>query len=609
MPSLILLPQPRHVQREAGSVLLPLNGIIVAAEPRLLFEAQTLQAALARAGRSYPIAAVASPGAFAVRLHVLAGGAPESYRLAIAADGLEIAGADPAGVWYGVCTLRQIIQQAAPELPAIVITDAPDFPQRGIMLDVSRDRVPRMDMLYALVERLAGWKINHFELYAEHTFAYPSHPEVWRDASPFTPQEILELDAFCRQRHIALVPNQNSLGHMERWLQHPRYASLAEKPDGFVTPWDGRHRGPSSLNPLDPASLDLITSLYDELLPHFTSDLLNAGGDEPWELGEGRSAPEVERIGLGRLYLNWLLKLHAEVTKRGKTMLAWDDIIVKYPDLIPELPHDLIAMIWGYEADHPFEARCQAFLTSSISFYVCPGTSSWNTVSGRWDNMRGNIRSAAENGLKYGALGMLTTDWGDNGHWQAPLISLPGFAYGAALAWAVDANRDLDLPAALDAFAFDDEAGVMGALMQRLGRLYLIPGQARPNGHLLTDLLRMPADGLPEVLRLFVANSGTPDSLLDLLGELDACEADLARAKMRRPDGALIQSELRLAMDLLRQATRQAQRALGVTDTAWAVLSEELAALLARYRALWLERSRSGGLEDSVAKFGARGGE
>lgn len=609
MPDFLLLPQPRHVEREAGSVLLPLHGLIVAAEPRLLFEAQTLQAAMARTGRDYGIAAAAAPGAFAVRLHALAGGPAEGYRLAISSDGIEIAGADQAGVWYGVCTLRQILEQTAPNLPALAITDAPDFPQRGVLLDVSRDRVPRMEMLYALVERLASWKINHLELYAEHTFAYPSHPDVWRDASPFTPQEVLELDAFCRQRHISLVPNQNSLGHMERWLQHPRYAPLAESPDGFFTPWDGRHRGPSSLNPLDPGSLDLIGALYDELLPHFTAAVLNVGGDEPWELGEGRSAAEVERIGLGRLYLNWLLKLHAEVTKRGKTMMMWDDIIVQYPELIPELPHDVIAMIWGYEADHPFEARCQAFLNSGIPFYVCPGSSSWNTVTGRWDNMTGNQLNAAENGLKYGALGVLNTDWGDNGHWQAPTFSLPGFAFGAALAWGVEANRGLDLTAALDVLVFGDSAGVIGGLLRRIGRLYQWPGQARPNGHVLMDWLRTAQDGLPAALEKFTANGGTAESLAAALDELDDLAGVLARAQLTCADGPVIRQEIELALDWVRHAARQGLRQLGPLTMTWDALAEEEAGLIARQRALWLARSRPGGLEDSVAKFAVRAGE
>ena len=115
------------------------------------------------------------------------------------------------------------------------------------MLDVSRDKVPTMATLYALIDRLAEWKVNHVELYAEHTFAYAQHEVVWRDASPFTPAEIDALDAYCAARHIALVPNQNCLGHMNRWLRHDPYRALAMDPDGYVMM--GMKRPPSTIEP------------------------------------------------------------------------------------------------------------------------------------------------------------------------------------------------------------------------------------------------------------------------------------------------------------------------------------------------------------------------
>ena len=102
------------------------------------------------------------------------------------------------------------------------------------MLDVSRDRVPKQAELLSLVDRLSRLRINQLQLYTEHSFAYAGHEVVWRDASPMTPLEIRELDAHCADRGIELVPNQNSFGHMHRWLQHDAYRELAEKPDDDV---------------------------------------------------------------------------------------------------------------------------------------------------------------------------------------------------------------------------------------------------------------------------------------------------------------------------------------------------------------------------------------
>ena len=222
---------------------------------------------------------------------------PQGYRIDIAVGRIDLIGHDETGLSYARQTLVQLRRQYAIELPIGTIEDWPDFPLRGVMLDVSRDKVPTTATLFGLVDLLAELKVNQLQLYTEHTFAYAHHRDVWHDASPITAEEIRLLDKYCRARFIDLVPNQNSFGHMERWLRHPRYEPLAEKPDGFTFPWGTRHEGGFSLNPLDPRSLELVEGLYDELLPNFSSRLFNVGCDETFDLGLGKSKAEVERRG------------------------------------------------------------------------------------------------------------------------------------------------------------------------------------------------------------------------------------------------------------------------------------------------------------------------
>lgn len=158
----------------------------------------------------------------------------EGYELTISDDGVEIVAGDEAGRFYAKCTIAQLARLHNGLLPTGVIRDHPDLPVRGVMLDVSRDKVPTMQTLRDLIDRLASWKVNQVQLYSEHTFAYEHHPEVHAAASPFTAEDIRELDGFCRERHVELVPNQNCLGHMNRWLLHDRYRPLALRPDGFT---------------------------------------------------------------------------------------------------------------------------------------------------------------------------------------------------------------------------------------------------------------------------------------------------------------------------------------------------------------------------------------
>lgn len=530
----------------------------------------------------------------------------QGYQILIDPQGIKISGHDPAGVFYGVCTLLQILEQADGWLPGMKINDWPDFPARGVMLDISRNKVPTMDTLLGLVDLLAGWKVNQLQLYMEHTFAYRNHPEVWAQASPLTGGEILALDAYCRERFIELVPNQNSFGHMERWLKHDRYAPLAETHEVFQAPW-GPMQGPFSLSPVDPESLELVRSLHDELLPHFTSRMFNAGCDEAIDLGQGRSLALCQERGTGQVYLDYLLEIYREITRRGYTLQYWGDIIIYYPDLIPCLPKDAVAMEWGYEALHPFGPHCKEFQAAGVPFYVCPGTSSWNSLAGRTSNALENLRSAAENGLAYGACGYLTTDWGDNGHWQPLPVSYLGLAAGAAYSWSYYANRELDMAQAVNQHAFKDPTGWMGRVAYDLGEVYRSTGLEIHNSSVLFWALQSPFDELRHHLLTVKVNR---QGLEGAINAIRTAIEPLERVELRGDDAALVVREYRLAADLLLHGARRGLYLLDkledkLPDTRLRVasLKVELEHLIQEFQDIWLRRNQPGGLQDSLAIF------
>lgn len=538
-----------------------------------------------------------------IRLEPSIGIRPQGYRLLIQPDGITITGLDAEGAFNGVCTLLQIIQQHPDHLPCLEIEDWPDFPVRGIMVDISRDKVPTMDTLRDLIDFLAGWKINQLQLYAEHTFAYSQYPEIWKDASPLTAVEIRELDRYCTDRFIELVPNQNSFGHMNRWLINPRFAPLAEIQGDFETPW-GMEHGPFSLCPLDSGSIELVTSLFDELLPNFTSRLINVGCDETFDLGQGRSKEACNRLGKGRIYIDFLKKIHSAVSARGYTMLFWADIIQQdilqqHPDLISELPRDAVALEWGYEADHPFEDHCRKLADVGLTFYVCPGTSSWDSITGRTQNMLDNIQNAAQAGLKFGAAGCLNTDWGDNGHWQMLPVSYLGFAAGAAFSWATT-NQHPDLAQAVSLFVFQDPSGRTGKAFFEGGNIYHAAGFEPPNSSTLFWLLQKDFEELQPYTGLL-----NPDLLSNVEAAIDKVEKPDAQGR----DGVLVNREFDFSMRLLKHACHRGrlliendpQKAAGMKS----ILREDLLEIQADYSSLWLQRNRPGGLKDSLARLTA----
>jgi len=636
-----LLPEPRSMSTLHGVCLLGTDGILsippLPATPdgRVLLIASRLRAAFSRRGCALQLAAGRAPkgGQIVVELSLQPQQIrqPEGYRLEIMPQRIDLRAHDEAGLFYGTCTLAQMLEQVeGRELPCMLMEDWPDYPVRGVMLDISRDKVPTLETVMDLVERLAGWKINQFQLYTEHTFAYCGHRDVWAQASPFTAEEILILDSFCRERFVELVPNQNSFGHMARWLKHARYSPLAETMDEFEVPW-GREPGPFSLAPLHPGSLELLRDLYDELLPNFSSRQFNVGLDETFDLGQGQSRSAVEEHGLGRVYLEFLQKVYAEVSRRGRTMQFWGDIITQQPQFVPELPRDAIALLWGYEDVHPFERECPLFREAGLNFYVCPGTSSWNSLGGRTRNALGNLINAAENGLKHGAIGYLNTDWGDFGHWQPLPVSYLGFMLGAAAGWNVAAAKRTatdpqTVKAMLSRFAFDDPGGAAGELAYEIGSIYEIPGIFIPNSSVLFWVLRWPVAQLREYPQKLIAiaaaqTQGQASPLIRLADDGDWSAADLARRfdrttaaidnllqrvgadGMTRVDGALIRDEFSLVLRLMRHACDRARYAFDLPGVNVSGLAADVEQLRVDFNDVWLARNRPGGLADSAVRF------
>ncbi|MCX7705497.1 MAG: family 20 glycosylhydrolase [bacterium] len=513
---------------------------------------------------------------------------PQGYKLSISKKSILIEASEPYGAYYGLCTLRQILLQNKKDLPVLLIEDYPDFPHRGVMLDISRSKVPEMETLYNLVEMLSSWKINQLQLYTEHTFAYKGHEIVWQGKSPMTPEEIRKLDGFCRERFVELVPNQNSFGHFHRWLQHPQYKHLAEDPEN-----------PYTLCPVDPGSIQLLEDLYSQLLPLFTSKMFNVGCDET-TLGK-RSLQVIKEKGEGRVYLEFLLKIYNLVKKHGRTMQFWGDIIQRHPELIPELPKDAIVLEWGYESNHPFRHRCEKIAETALPFYVCPGTSSWNSIAGRTENCLANLVNAALNGLKTGAIGFLNTDWGDNGHWQYLPASYIGFGFGAGVSWCARTNINIPVEKTIGLFAFDDPSFNSGYLAYELGNVSTATGIHTSNASPLFIAMR--------------ENLSSPDVILWMRRKgIETAEQQLEKAltyeKKLMTDNnekVLIRDEFRNATKLLKHACEKSRmvfdcytRKIEPPRSVLTKLIREAEEIIEEHKRLWLKRNRPGGLEESV---------
>jgi len=526
----------------------------------------------------------------------------EAYRLVIAQDGIEIFAKSDAGAYYALQTLRDLVSIYGEVLPACIIEDKPDFRRRGIYHDCSRGKVPKLDTLKELVEHLAHWKINELELYVENVFTFKLHPDIGKGFSPFTPEEILSLQDYCRLHHIKLVGSLASFGHFEKILSLPQYSCLGEMP-GFRN-----FPGGTTLCPIDPRSIRFITELYSEFVPLFEAEDFNVCCDETWELGKGRSKKQASRIGVGNIYLGFLLKIHHLCEKHGKRMNAWADMVLKYPDLLSKLPRDMVLLNWEYESDGVNIARTKEIADSGIRLMVCPGTSGWLTHGSRLPNSMGNVKNFAIQGRRYHSEGLLNTDWGDQGHRNFLGASLHGFAHGAAQAWhgkAVDEKRFTEN---FCYHVFGQRTGRMAESLKLLGNTYIMCGRSSRNESLLYHALVEPLLHTKPPTRSCI-DMTNPAGLKQILIKLSDAKFWPQFPKSIGSFEKLAFRELKLAarMDWLACRRALAAKALrsgkNVKSSELLQLSRLMYETSEEFKELWLLRNKTSRLYDNLRLF------
>jgi len=308
-----------------------------------------------------------------------------------------------------------------------------------------------------------------------------------------------------------------------------------------------------------------------------------------------------EKYGKGKVYFDFLMKIYSIAKKHKNNVMFWGDIIENHPEFIPLLPKDMIAMVWGYEENHPFEEKCKLYSKSGLSFYVCPGTSTWNTFIGRTNNAVGNIRNAILNGKKYGAIGVLTTDWGDNGHVQHLPLSWVGYLYSAHLSWN---TQDLQMRKFIDGmdmhiFESVNEKVSLGWIIYRLGTLH-------------RNLFYTP-NGTPFFYILYpeTANAGTLRDYKEKIDfvaneiakhkeELSACKDEKIEPICRQVINNISFAELGLTVMKLIGKYGDIWK---IPEDEWKDFEKNFHRTIEEYKDIWLTYNRPGGLEQSLFKL------
>lgn len=537
-----------------------------------------------------------------VRFHGDGVTTPGMYSLVIG-DQIDCWVTHKEGEFAARATLNQLLAQYTDVCPCMDISDWPEFEKRGVMLDVSRCRIPTMREFFEIIDLLASLKFNHLQLYTEHTFAYSGHEDVWRGWSPLTPNEIQRLDTYCQSKGMALAANQNCFGHLAHWLKMPQYQHLAETHgDWMFDVWP--RSGPFSLCPTDEKSVDFVRDLLTQLCPNFSSPIVNIGCDETYDVGFGRSREAVQTKGRHAVYAEFVDTVCGIARDVGKRPAFWADIALHDPETLDRLPQDLIALCWGYEPDSQFFHWAWECNSRGMQTWVCPGTSSWCSITGRSTESLENIRRASEADIEAVADGFLITDWGDRGHHQSWPISLLGIARAAQAAWNPEASTE-DLNALISEWAYGDASGGIADLVHDIGNIdYPIrqiagkltrPNDPKPAPRLLNQSalfadLWKPWEAGAEIAPLAMWHEAAE--------RLHDCRVKLGKSSA----SALIRDELGHTLDCATLALTRAtlRRKPNATSGEIAALMPQLQHIMQEHARLWPVRSRSGGLEQSL---------
>ncbi len=394
----------------------------------------------------------------------------EGYVLSVGTNGAVVAGRSAAGVFYGLQTLKQLVRGDSTNafIQGVRVVDWPAMRWRGVSDDISRGPVPTVGYIKRQLRTFAASKLNLHSFYMEHAFSSADHPLIGPEGGSLTPAEIRELVAYAKSYHIELVPEQQTFGHLHKALKLEKYNPLAETPYGDV------------LSPQQEGSYKLVADWYRELNELFPGQFFHIGEDETFELGEGQSREATRARGVGAVYFEHLNRVRDLLKPYNRKLMFWGDIALNHPDLIGNIPKEMIVANWDYAPKDNYDARINPFKNAGLEQLVCPGVWGWNQIFPNVDASSKNIINFVRDGQAAGALGMLNTTWDDDGETLFEMTWY-GIVLGAAASWQPQAVDQKKFDADFDWAFFRNDGDQFVSAIRALGGINTTIGMGTSN--------------------------------------------------------------------------------------------------------------------------------
>ena len=282
-------------------------------------------------------------------------GEDESYVLDVTPSGASITAPTDLGALHGLQTFLQLVS-VTPDgfaAPGVVIKDTPRFPWRGLMIDSGRHFIPlevlrrNIDGMEAVKMNVFHWHLSENQGFRVESRKFPKLHEMGSNGLYYTQDEIRGLIAYARERGIRVVPEFDLPGHSTAWfVGHPELASgpgpfAIERKWGVFDP---------AFDPTNEKVYKFLDEFIGEMAKLFPDHFFHVGGDEvngkQWDAN-----PKIQEFirthnlkGNAGLQLYFNKRLQGIVSKHGKSMVGWDEV------LDPTLPKDIVIQSWRGQA-------------------------------------------------------------------------------------------------------------------------------------------------------------------------------------------------------------------------------------------------------------------
>jgi len=291
------------------------------------------------------------------------------------------------------------------------------------MVDVASEGAMSTDEeIKRQLDFLALWKANQYCFYSEASIELAGYPLLNPEAR-YTKDQIRGIVAYGRERHIDVVPCLELFGHLHDLFRIEKYSDLADFPHG------------GEFNPANPKVRTLLADWVDQFAQLFPSAFVHIGFDETWQI-EKAAREQGAGATPAQLFVDQFNYVARLFQQRGKHVMAWADIMVKYPEIVSKLPPGIIAVPWYYEAtpDPEYKRWLAPLVANAVPHIVASGVHSWVEIVPDFDTTFENIDTFLAAGRKSKALGLMNTVWTDSAQ-NLLRQSWPGIAYGAIAPW------------------------------------------------------------------------------------------------------------------------------------------------------------------------------